>query len=134
MIKKYYYKNQLYIITLIFIGVLFSSYFYFHHKKIEQNNNFITTTILDVSCGGFKRSSLIKLIINNKDYYLEIGNCKSKKRFDKVNVLYDETYDKYFVSGRSEKNIRQIKFLSIFLIIFLLPWKGIFQNTKFKKY
>lgn len=134
MIKKLYYKNQLYIITLIFIGVLFSSYFYFHHKKIEQNNNFITTTILDVSCGGYKRAPYIEINVQNKEYHIKVFDCKSKKKFDKINVLYDETYDKYFVSGRSEKNIRQIKFLSIFLIIFLFPWKKIFQNIKFKKY
>lgn len=134
MIKKYYYKNQLYIIALIFIGVLFSSYFYFHHKSIEQNNNFITTTILDVNCGGFKRNSTLKVNINNKDYYIKIGNCKSMKRFDKIKVLYDETFDKYFISGRSELNIKQIKLLLIFLVISLIPWKNIFQNIKFKKY
>lgn len=134
MIEKYYYKNQLYIIVLILTGIIFSSYFYFHHKKIEQNNNFIITTILDVNCGGYKRSSTIKIDIENKSYYIKIGNCKSKKRFEKIKVLYDEFFDKYFISGRSEINIQQIKFLSIFLIIFLFPWKKIFQNIKFKKY
>lgn len=133
MIEKYYYKNQLYIIALIIIGVIFSFYFYFHHKNIEQNNNFTTTTILDVNYGGFKRNSTFKVNINDKDYYVEIGDCKSKKTFDKVDILYDETFDKYFVSGRSKKNIKQVKFLSIFLIIYLIPWKRIFQNIKLKK-
>lgn len=108
--------------------------FTFITKKIEQNNNFITTTILDVSCGGYKRAPYIEINVQNKEYHIKVFDCKSKKKFDKINVLYDETYDKYFVSGRSEKNIRQIKFLSIFLIIFLFPWKKIFQNIKFKKY
>lgn len=125
MIKRYYFKNQFYLIVFALFGVIQSSYFFFHHKEIEKEENFTVSKILDIQCRVLKRSSSVEIEIKRQKYIVKISDnaCSHYSINDTINVLYDETFDKYFIAGRSEVNVKQLKLFSLFLVILIFPWR-----------
>lgn len=131
MIKKYYFKNQLFLIILILFGVIHSSYFFFHHQEIEKEKNYNLSRILNIHCRSSKQLSSVKIEIKRQKYFVKISNstCFKYRINDTLKVLYDKTFDKYFISGRSELNLKQLKILLLILLIFFLPWQFILRKT-----
>lgn len=134
MIKKYYFKNQLFLIILILFGVIHSSYFFFHHQEIEKEKNYNLSKILNIHCRSSKQLSSVEIEIKRQKYFVKISNstCFKYRINDTVKVLYDKTFDKYFIPGRSQLNLKQLKLLSLFLVIFIFPWRIAFRKTIIK--
>ena len=134
MIKKYYFKNQFYLITFALFGVIHSSYFFFHHQEIEKEKNFTPSKILNIYCSVLKRSSSVEIEINRQKYFVKISDsaCFNYRKNDTLEVLHDKTFGKYFIPGRSQLNLKQLKLLSLFLVIFIFPWRIALRKTIIK--
>lgn len=129
-----YPKDQIYLIFFVVFLLLFPIYFYFQHREIEEIQPLQNGTVKSVHCRSYKGRSSIFIEIKNEEHSVGISkySCAEFKPGEKVTVLYNPTWNYYFLPGRSEINISQIKLLIFILILALIPWKRIFfKNTKF---
>ena len=109
------------------------SYFYFSNKNLENENKLFRKYISNVYCSSTKGTrSEIQIVENSKTYYVSIdrSKCKSYKEGSYINLLYNKTFDYYFLPGRSNTDRLRIFILFTAFIISLLPWSKWFTFEK----
>ncbi|PKF74189.1 hypothetical protein CW752_09665 [Chryseobacterium sp. PMSZPI] len=127
MIQKYY-KNQILIICVILLGLLFTIKQLIEYNDTVNGGNNYTTKIIKQNCHAAPRmKSTIWINFNEKTYSVGIpyNECVNYSVNDKIEVLYNKNNDEFIYRVKNPKYLKNIILLGIFLLIFLLPWRYI---------
>ena len=133
MIQKYY-KNQILIIGIIVLGLLFTiKQFIEYNDTINEDNIFITKIIKQNCHAAPRMKSTVWINFNKKIYSIGIpyNECVNYPIGDNIKVLYNKNNDEFIYKVKNPKYLKNIFLLGIFLLISLLPWQYI--NEKFFK-
>jgi hypothetical protein len=133
MIQKYY-KNQILIIFIIVLGLLFTIKRFIEYTDTVKENNFFITKIIKQNCNAAPRMiSTVWINFNKKTYSvgLPYEECVNYPVGNNIRVLYDRNNDTFIYRVENSKYLKNIVLLGIFLLISLLPWQYI--NDKLLK-
>ncbi len=116
-------KNIIGLITLNIIAWSFGIYMfysYYHRQSIVENGTSPISRyeVLEVNC-RIKSGSSIKILYNNKPYYVGIPykRCKDFNQ-DTVQLFYDEDNDLFFCPDAM--NMRMVVFMGVIDLSFLI--------------
>jgi hypothetical protein len=127
MIKKYY-KNQIVIIFIIILGLLFTIKQFIEYNDTIKNNNVFITKIIKQNCHAAPRmKSTIWINFNKKTYSVGIpyNECVNYPVGESIQVLYNKNNDKFIYRVKNPKYLKNIVLLGMFLLISFLPWQYI---------
>lgn len=133
MIQKYY-KNQILIICIIVLGLLFTLKRFIEYTDTIKENNVLITKIIKQNCHAAPRMrSTVCINFNKKTYSVGIPyeECVNYAIGNNIRVLYDRNNDIFIYRVENSKYLKNIVLLGIFLLISLLPWQYI--NDKLLK-
>lgn len=139
MINKYY-KNQILIICVIILGLLFTVKQFMEYNETVNEDNIFITKIIKQNCHAAPRmKSTIWINFNKKIYSVGIpyNECVNYPVGDNIKVLYNKNHDEFIYRVKKPKYLTNIVILGIFLLVSFLPWRYIneklfkrLQNTK----
>ncbi|KPE49787.1 hypothetical protein [Chryseobacterium indologenes] len=134
MIKKYY-KNQVLIIVIIVLGLLFTIKQFIEYNDTINTDNIFITKIIKQNCHAAPRmKSTVWINFNEKIYSIGIpyNECVNYPIGNNIKVLYNKNNDEFIYKVENPKYLKNIILLGIFLIISFLPWQYINEKL-FKK-
>lgn len=126
MKNKYYYPNQLYIVALIIVGVIYAIFLWVQYQQVIKNGILVERTISSINCHPYtKLQSSIRIRENNKLYYVKVDydNCVKYSANEKITLWYYKAKDLYFYPVEKPNHVKRIIILVIVLIISLIPWQ-----------
>lgn len=127
MIDKYY-KNQILIIFIIALGLLFTIKQFIEYNNTVREDNIFITKIIKQNCHAAPRmKSTVWINFNKKIYSIGIpyNECVNYSVGDNIKVLYNMDNDKFIYITKNPKYLKNVVLLGTFLLIFLLPWQYI---------
>ncbi len=128
-----YYKNQTF---FIFVSLCFFAYSIFHYVRyqdVESRSIIQVVTVVNKSCSAAPRlASGLKVSKNDKNYSVELpyDSCYKYSIGDKVSLLYDERYNRFYLPNYFNVYRFRAILTGIILFVIIFPWKGIVSASK----
>lgn len=126
-----YYKNQTFFIFVSFIFFIYATFHYLRYSDVKIRSKVETVTIVRTSCSAApKLASAIVVSKNNKDFSVELpyDSCYKYSSGDRINLLYDEKYSRFYLSNYFGVYKFRAIFTAIIMLIVIIPWKSIVSS------
>lgn len=127
-----YHKSQIFYTLASFCVFTYAIFHYIRYKAVESYSSFEVVPIVNTSCRNSTRSaSGIKVSRNNKEYSVELpyDTCNKYSIGDKVSLLYDEKYNRFYLPNYFRVYRFRAIFTTIIFVLVILPWKGIVSSV-----
>jgi len=130
MVQKYY-KNQILVIFIVVLGLLFTIKQFIEYNNTLNENDTFTTKIIKQNCHIAPRmKSTVWISFNKKIYSIGIPykECADYTIGKNIKVLYNNDKDEFIYRVKNPKYLNNIVLLVVFLLISLIPWRYISKN------
>ena len=131
-----YYKNQIFYILVSLCFFTYALFHYIRYKDVEARSIFKVVPIVNKSCSAAPRLiSSVKVLHNNKLYAVELSydSCYKYSIGNKVTLLYDEKYNRFYLLNYFNIFNFRVVFITIILVLLVFLWKRVVSYLQKKR-
>ncbi|MCA4777776.1 hypothetical protein [Empedobacter stercoris] len=128
--NKFYFKNQLLIAFVLFIFSFYEIYILRVNDLVINDKNKKEITVSEMNCGVGNGAYSITFLYNDKNYNTKILSepCINMNIGDKYELYYSDKNDEFIDYHSFEHSKKGVVFSVLILILFLIPYKSLFNK------